>query len=75
MPIKRYMPSSESIKEEYAREVRRKLRERKHGPRPKSRITDNSTPWMENPRTVSDLWEIAQNVQALADKWGPKDQN
>ncbi len=75
MPIKRYSPSLDSIKEEYAREVRKKLRESKHGVRPKSRIRDNSSPWIKHPRSVSELWEIAQNVQQLVNKWGPKAQS
>lgn len=72
MPIKRYMPSLESIKEEYAREVNRKFRAKKRGPRPPSRIPENSVPWIENPKTVAEFWTIAQMVQGVVDKWGPK---
>lgn len=75
MPIKRYSPPLDRIKEEYARDVRRKLREQKHGARPKSKITDNSAPWIERPRSVAELWDIAQSVQQLANKWGPKAQS
>ena len=75
MPRKPYSPPLDRIRQEYAREVRRRLRVQKSGPRPSSKITDNSVPWIERPRTVAELWEIAQSVQNLVNKWGPKAQS
>lgn len=75
MPLKRYMPSRESIKEEFSRELRYKLRSGKRSPRIHQSVPDNSQPWLENPRTVAEWLYIAQCVQALEDKWGPKTQN
>jgi hypothetical protein len=61
------------VQEDYCAEVARKFRERRRGPRPPGRrIPDNSEPWNADPRTVGELWEIAQQVQALVEKWGPK---
>lgn len=77
MAIRRYSPPLERVREEYSRMVRRKVMARRHPPRPeepRSKITDNSTPWVENPRTIADFLEIGLSVQRLVDKWGPKPQ-
>jgi hypothetical protein len=61
------------VQEEYCAQVARRFRQRRRGPRPPGpKIPDNSEPWHPDPRTVKDLWEIAQQVQAVIDKWGPK---
>ena len=77
MAIPRYAPPLERIKEEYARMVQRRVMAKRRPPRPqpKAPIPDNSTPWVENPKTIGELMEIAKSVQALVDKWGPKNQN
>jgi len=74
MAIRRYSPPLEQVKEEYSRMVRDRVMARRRPRRTESkhRIPDNSTPWVENPKTVGDLWEIAQSVQGLIDQWGPK---
>ncbi len=74
MPFPRYSPPLERIREEYSRMVRTRLMARKRparnaGLRP---IPDNSTPWHDDPRTVSDLLEIGHSVQRFVDEWGPK---
>ena len=73
MPPRRYSPPIERVKEEYSRMIARRLMMKKRGPRPAHpRTPDNSEPWNANPRTVGDLWEIAQQVQAVVDQWGPR---
>ena len=53
--------------------IARRLMMKKRGPRPeRPRTPDNSEPWNANPRTVDDLWEIAQIAQQCVDdfqKW------
>jgi hypothetical protein len=73
MALRRYSPPIRRLQEEYSQAVARrviKARRPQRGTRP--RITDNSEPWNPNPRTVSELWEIACQVQALAEVWGPR---
>jgi hypothetical protein len=69
---------------EYAdRQSLRRLRERRLAARrakglpeiPPSKITDNSEPWLENPRTVDDFIYIAEQVNALVEEWGPRSAN
>ena len=70
MPLPRYSPPIERVREDYARQCAWKLMRARRGPRPpRPPIPDNSEPWIADPRTVEDLWDIAQSVQALADKW------
>lgn len=75
MAIRRYSPPLERIKEEYARQVREKVMARRRPPRPLNPahpIPDNSTPWLEQPRTVGDFLFIARCVQDLVEQWGPR---
>ena len=73
MPLRCYRPPIRRVQEEYCAEVARRLMRQRRGPRPAGPKTpDNSEPWNSDPRTVSDLWAIAQEVQALAEKWGPQ---
>jgi hypothetical protein len=73
MPLRRYSPPIERIREEYARECARRAMRLRRGPRPPApKIPDNSEPWIANPKTVGDLWEIAQCVQRTVEKWGPR---
>ena len=71
MAIRRYSPPLQQVKEEYSRMVRDKVMARRRPPRtePKHRIPDNSTPWVENPRTFDDLWTISCSVQELVEKF------
>lgn len=67
MALPRYSPPIERIKEEYSRMIARRVMAARRPPRPPGwkpgpKIPDNSVPWVENPRTVADLWEIAQCV-------------
>lgn len=73
MSLRCYRPPIRRVQEEYCAEVARRLMRQRRGPRPVGPKTpDNSEPWIADPRTVSDLWAIAQEVQALAEKWGPR---
>lgn len=61
MPLPRYSPPIERVKEEYARKVAWELMQKKRGPRPpRPKIPDNSEPWIAEPKTVDDLWEISE---------------
>lgn len=78
MPLRRYSPSPARIREEYAREcARRALRQRqkltqKGEDQPaRAKIPSNSEPWLAEPKSVAELWEIAQRVQETATKWAP----
>ena len=73
MPLRCYPPPIRRVQEEYCAEVARRLMRQRRGPRPAGLKTpDNSEPWNSDPRTVSDLSAIAQEVQALAEKWGSR---
>src|SRR5688572_29540470 len=72
MPMRRYSPPIERVREEYARECARRAMRLRQGPRlPGPKLSDNSEPWITEPRTVAELWEIAQNVARTAERWGP----
>jgi hypothetical protein len=73
MSLPCYRPPILRVQEEYCAEVARRFRQRRRRPQPAGpKIPDNSEPWNADPRTVGELWEIAQQVQALVEKWGPK---
>jgi hypothetical protein len=44
-------------------------------PSPPSRITDNSEPWIKNPSSVAEFWEIACRVNETVAKWAPPQDN
>ncbi len=77
MPLRRYTPPIARLQEEYssmiAARVRKARRERERGPQPpRPKIPDNSEPWLRDPRTVEDLWYIAQCVEECVEQWGPR---
>jgi hypothetical protein len=58
------------VQEEYCAEVARRFRARRRGPRaPGPRTPDNSKPWIADPKTIDDLWTIAQCVQQRVDEF------
>ena len=60
MPLRCYRPPIRRAQEEYCAEVARRLMRQRRGPRPAGLKTpDNSEPWIANPKTGSDQWEIA----------------
>ena len=69
-----YIRPLHRVKEEYSAMLRSKKRIAKLGPRPATRIPDNSEPWIENPNTVAEFWEIACRVSELEERyrlWSP----
>jgi len=72
---KPYRPSIRSLQEDWARRLalQRMLERSRKGkpPRPKT-ITDNSEPWMENPDSVADYWNIASRVNETVARWRTK---
>lgn len=73
MALRRYSPPIERVKDEYSRMLARRRMMALRGPRQKHPPTpDNSEPWIANPQTVEELWGVAQEVQALVEKWGPR---
>lgn len=73
--MKSYRPTIRSLQEDWARRISRQIMRRRRKPVPPSKITDNSVPWVENPRTVADFWFIAENVNRCVEKWGPRATN
>ena len=70
MALRRYSPPIERVKDEYSRMLARRRMMALRGPRPKHPPTpDNSEPWIANPKTIDDLWEIAQCVQRRVDEF------
>jgi hypothetical protein len=69
--MKPYRPSIRRLQEDWARRVARQVTRRRRKPVPPSKITDNSVPWVENPRTVADFWSIAERVNNCVKQWGP----
>ena len=70
MALRRYTPPIRRLQEEYSAEIARRYRRAKRGPiKPGPKIPDNSEPWNPNPRTVDNLWQIAQWVQERVDQF------
>ena len=70
MPLRCYRPPIRRVQEEYCAEVARRLMRQRRGSRPDGPKTpDNSEPWIAAPKTVDDLWEIAQCVQQRVEEF------
>ena len=70
MHLTQYHPSIRSLQEDFAARLARRRMMAKRGPRPpKSKITDNSVPWLENPSSVADYWYIATKVNERVEAW------
>ena len=63
------------LKEEWAFRLRMERLRRKRPPAPPSKITDNSEPWIRNPSSVAEFWEIACRVNETVAKWAPPQDN
>ncbi len=73
MALRRYTPPIRRLQEDYSAEIARRWRRARRGPVPPGpKIPDNSEPWNPNPRTVAELWEIAEQVNELVKAWGPR---
>ena len=80
MALRRYTPSIARLQEEYSQMIARRVMQAKRPPRRADapKILDNSEPWNANPRTVSDLWEIAECVRERVEqfqKWAQPSSN
>jgi hypothetical protein len=65
----------ERLKEEWALRKRMERLRRKRAPQPPSKITDNSEPWIRNPSSVAEFWEIACKINETVAKWAPRQDN
>lgn len=70
MALRRYTPPISRLQEEYSAEIARRWRRARRGPiQAGPKIMDNSEPWMAEPKTVDDLWQIAQWVQERVEQF------
>ncbi|MCW1921453.1 hypothetical protein OKA05_02745 [Luteolibacter arcticus] len=73
-----YRPSIRRLQEDFAaRLARKRLRERiaagRKGPLVKPAVDlSNSEPWLANPDSLADDWQIAQQVAKDIERWGPQ---
>ncbi len=75
MAFPQYRIPIERLKEEWARRIAwRRMRSRRPHVSP-SKITDNSEPWIRNPSSVAEFWEIACKVNETVAKWAPPQEN
>jgi hypothetical protein len=65
----------ERLKEEWANRIARQRMRKRRPPSQPSRITDNSEPWIKNPSSVAEFWEIACWVNETVAKWAPPQDN
>lgn len=54
------------------RRLRKKREEKLGRPIPKSKITDNSEPWMKNPNSLADILWINEQITELCERYAPK---
>jgi hypothetical protein len=66
--MKPYRPNVKQQKRLYSLRL---MFERKRAGKPVSpiRIKSNSTPWIENPRTLADVKEISARIEATRETW------
>ncbi|MEO8614018.1 MAG: hypothetical protein ABI600_02670 [Luteolibacter sp.] len=70
MKLTKYHPSIRRLQEDFAARLARRRMLASRGPRPpKSKITDNSEPWLRNPDSISDDWYIACKVNERVEAW------
>jgi len=73
MKLTEYHPPIRRLQEDFAARVARRKYIAARGPRPpKSKITDNSEPWLKNPDSISDDWYIACKVSERVEAWTPQ---
>jgi hypothetical protein len=65
-----YHPSIRRLQEDFAARIaRRKYTAAMRLSAEKSKITDNSVPWLENPNSVADCLEISARMKASEVIW------
>jgi hypothetical protein len=68
--LTKYHPPIRRLQEDFAARIARRKTIAARGPRPpKSKITDNSEPWLANPNSVSDYLEISSRVKQSETLW------
>ena len=73
MKLTRYHPPIRRLQEEFAARIARRRYARGKGAKaPKLALADNSEPWIANPDSVADDWEIACKVSDRVALWNPR---
>jgi hypothetical protein len=75
MAFPQYRIPVQRLKEQYSSRIVQARLRRKRPPVPPSKITDNSEPWIRNPSSVAEFWEIACRVNETVEKWAPRPEN
>ena len=75
MAFPQYRIPIHRLQEDWAFRLRMERLRRRQPPRPPTRITDNSEPWVRNPASVAEFLEIASKVNETVAKWGTRPQN
>lgn len=74
--LTQYHPPIRRLQEEFAMRIARRKYTAARGPRPeKSKITDNSEPWLKNPDSIADDWYIACKVNERVEAWSQHQRN
>jgi hypothetical protein len=73
----KYRTPREFVMQEYAdvltmRRLRKKREEKLGHPIPKSKITDNSEPWLQKPSSIADCLWINEQVTKLSERYAPQ---
>lgn len=72
MAFPQYRIPVERLKEEWEFRKRMERLRRKHSSGTPSKITDNSEPWIRNPSSVAEFWEIACRINETVESWAPQ---
>ena len=75
MALPQYRIPISRLKEEWAFRLRMERLRNKRPAAPRSKITDNSEPWIKNPSSVAEFWEIACKVNQTVATWAPQQEN
>lgn len=72
MKLTQYHPSIRRLQEDFSARIARRKYMRAMKRSPLKTIPDNSVPWLENPDSVADYWEIACKVNERVELWKPR---
>ncbi|MEO0018303.1 MAG: hypothetical protein RLZZ522_1586 [Verrucomicrobiota bacterium] len=67
--LTQYHPSIRRLQEDFSARIARRKYMRAMKRSPHKTITDNSEPWLKNPDSVADFWEIARCVKESETQW------
>ncbi len=71
MAFPQYRIPVERLKEEWASRIARERMRKRRNSHPSPNLADNSEPWIKNPSSVAEFWEIACKVNETVKKWSP----